>query len=195
MNANLMSDSDLIKAYREGDVKCFDALLNRHKRKIFSYIYMVVRDRDVADDLFQDTLFKIIRTIKSGSYSDEGKFIQFALRIAHNLTIDHFRRASKYPIAETTKENYSIVENLMFSDKSAEQKLVEEQIVSDLKSLILLLPAEQREVLQMRLYAEMSFKEIADTTNVSINTALGRMRYAVINLRRMIEEKKLTMTV
>lgn len=195
MNANLMSDSDLIKSYRNGDVKCFDALLNRHKNKIFSYIYMVVRDRNVADDLFQDTMFKIVRTIKSGSYSEEGKFIQFALRIAHNLTIDHFRKASKFPIVETKKENYSIVDNLMFTDKSPEQKMIEEQIVSDMKSLIMLLPDEQREVLQMRLYAEMSFKEIAESTNVSINTALGRMRYAVINLRRMIEEKKLTMTV
>lgn len=156
---------------------------------------MLVRDRQLADDIFQDTFLKIIRTIKAGVYHEEGKFIQFAMRIAHNLVIDHFRKAKRLPMVDPTKDDYDLIDNTRVADPSVEEMIVTEQIYSDLRAMINILPEEQREVLQMRMYSDMSFKEIADATNVSINTALGRMRYAVINLRKMAKEKNLTLAM
>jgi len=193
--SEILNDKELVLRYQNGDVASFQLLVDRYQNKVFSYILMLVKDRQLADDLFQDTFLKIIRTIKAGAYHEEGKFIQFAMRIAHNLIIDHFRKAKRLPMVDPTKDDYDLIDNAKFTDQSVEEKMVTEQIYSDLRKMVEYLPEEQREVLQMRIYADMSFKEIADATNVSINTALGRMRYAIINLRRMAKEKNLTLSM
>ena len=153
----------------------------------------LVKDRQLADDIFQDTFVKIIRTIKAGVYKDEGKFVQFAMRISHNLVIDHFRKENRIPTVESSSEDYNYIDNAPISDLSVEQNMINDQIHSDLRKMIDYLPLEQREVLRMRIYDGMSFKEIADVTNVSINTALGRMRYALINLRKMVETNRMSL--
>ena len=191
----ILNDKELVESYRNGNVASFELLVERHQNKVFSYILMLVKDRQLADDIFQDTFLKIIRTIKAGAYKEEGKFIQFAMRIAHNLVIDHFRKSNRLPMADSVNNEYSIIDNLKYTDRSIEDEMIEEQVYGDLRKMIDLLPDEQKEVLNMRMYADMSFKEIADATNVSINTALGRMRYAIINLRKMAKENNLTLTV
>ncbi len=193
--SEMKNDKELIQRYLKGDVESFQLLVNRYQDKIFSYIMLVVKDRQLADDLFQDTFLKIIRTLKAGAYQEEGKFMQFAMRIAHNLIIDHYRKAQHLPLVAQSNDDYSYVDNARVAEPTAEDLMVKEQIYSDLRAMVDLLPMEQREVLQMRIYAEMSFKEIADATNVSINTALGRMRYAIINLRKMAKEKKIMLSV
>jgi len=192
--SEIINDKELVQRYQNGDVASFQLLVNRYQDKVFSYILMLVKDKQLADDLFQDTFLKIIRTLKVGAYQEEGKFIQFAMRIAHNLVIDHYRKESRMQIVDQAKDDYDLIDNTRMSDPSVEEKMVTEQIYSDLRNMIEYLPEEQREVLQMRMYADMSFKEIADATNVSINTALGRMRYAIINLRKMAKEKKLILS-
>lgn len=194
MSTNL-SDKELVMRYQAGDVSCFQILVDRYQNKVYSYIMMLVRDRQLADDLFQDTFLKIIRTIKGGAYKEEGKFIQFAMRIAHNLIIDYFRKEKRLPMVDPTKEDYDMLANARMKDPSVEERIITEQIYDDLRKMINRLPDEQREVLNLRFYSDMSYKEIADVTNVSINTALGRMRYALINLRKIAEEKKLTLTI
>ena len=191
----ILNDKELVESYRNGNVASFELLVERHQNKVFSYILMLVKDRQLADDIFQDTFLKIIRTIKAGAYKEEGKFIQFAMRIAHNLVIDHFRKSNRLPMADSVNNEYSIIDNLKYTDRSVEDEMIEEQVYGDLRKMIELLPDEQKEVLNMRMYADMSFKEIADATNVSINTALGRMRYAIINLRKMAKENNLSLTV
>ena len=191
----ILNDKELVESYRNGNVASFELLVERHQNKVFSYILMLVKDRQLADDIFQDTFLKIIRTIKAGAYKEEGKFIQFAMRIAHNLVIDHFRKSNRLPMADSVNNEYSIIDNLKYTDRSVEDEMIEEQVYGDLRKMIELLPDEQKEVLNMRMYADMSFKEIADATNVSINTALGRMRYAIINLRKMAKENNLILTV
>ena len=193
----ILNDRQLVDSYMNGNVDSFNLLLERHQNKVFSYILMLFKYRQLADDIFQDTFLKIIRTIKAGAYKEEGKFIQFARRIAHNLVIDHFRKANRLPMVDqVNKDNdYDLLNNAKLSDPSIEDSMVTEQVYSDLRKMIELLPEEQKEVLNMRMYADMSFKEIADATNVSINTALGRMRYALINLRKMVKEHNLTLTV
>ncbi len=193
--SEIVSDKELVMRYQNGDVTSFKLLVDRYQDKVFSYIMMLVRDRQLADDIFQDTFLKIIRTIKAGVYHEEGKFIQFAMRIAHNLVIDHFRKAKRLPMVDPTKDDYDLIDNTRVADPSVEEMIITEQIYSDLRAMINILPEEQREVLQMRMYSDMSFKEIAAATNVSINTALGRMRYAVINLRKMAKEKNLTLAM
>ncbi|MCQ2322066.1 MAG: sigma-70 family RNA polymerase sigma factor [Bacteroidales bacterium] len=193
--SEIINDRELVVRYQNGDVASFKLLVDKYQDKVFSYIMMLVRDRQLADDIFQDTFLKIIRTIKAGAYNEEGKFIQFAMRIAHNLIIDYFRKSKRLPMVDPTKDDYDLIENARVTDPSVEERIVTEQIYSDLRTMIGFLPDEQREVLQMRMYADMSFKEIADATNVSINTALGRMRYAIINLRKMAKEKNLTLAV
>jgi RNA polymerase sigma-70 factor (ECF subfamily) len=156
---------------------------------------MITKNKELADDLFQDTFIKVINTIRSGSYNEEGKFLQWVMRIAHNLVIDHFRKSNRIPVIDNSKnEDYDIFENLNVLEESIEDRIITEQIHQDVRKLIELLPAEQREVLYMRHYAEMSFKDIAEVTNVSINTALGRMRYALINLRKLIAENNIVLT-
>ena len=191
----ILNDKELVESYRNGNVASFELLVERHQNKVFSYILMLVKDRQLADDIFQDTFLKIIRTIKAGAYKEEGKFIQFAMRIAHNLVIDHFRKSNRLPMADSVNNEYSIIDNLKYTDRSVEEEMIEEQVYGDLRKMIELLPDEQKEVLNMRMYADMSFKEIADATNVSINTALGRMRYALINLRKMAKDYNLTLAL
>lgn len=193
--SNNLSDKELVMRYQAGDVSCFQILVDRYQNKVYSYIMMLVCDRQLADDLFQDTFLKIIRTIKGGAYKEEGKFIQFAMRIAHNLIIDYFRKEKRLPMVDPTKEDYDMLANARMKDPSVEERIITEQIYDDLRKMINRLPDEQREVLNLRFYSDMSYKEIADVTNVSINTALGRMRYALINLRKIAEEKKLTLTI
>jgi RNA polymerase sigma-70 factor (ECF subfamily) len=191
----MLNDKELVLSYQNGDVASFQILVDRYQNKIFSYILMLVKDKQLADDIFQDTFLKIIRTIKAGVYKEEGKFIQFAMRIAHNLIIDYFRKAKRLPMVDPTKEDYDMLDNARFQDPSVEEQMVTEQIHDDIRKMVEFLPEEQREVLVMRMYEDMSFKEIADATNVSINTALGRMRYALINLRKMAKKQNVTLTV
>jgi len=193
--SDMLNDKELVLRYRDGDVASFRILVDRYQNKIYSYVLMLVKDKQLADDIFQDTFLKIIRTIKAGVYKEEGKFIQFAMRIAHNLIIDHFRKAKRLPMVDPTKEDYDMLDNARFMDPSIEEQIVTEQTYDDVRKMIEFLPDEQREVLVMRMYDDMSFKEIAEVTNVSINTALGRMRYALINLRKMAKEKHVELTV
>jgi RNA polymerase sigma-70 factor (ECF subfamily) len=155
---------------------------------------MLVKDRQLADDLFQDTFIKIIRTIKSGAYKEEGKFIQWAMRIAHNLIIDHFRKSKRIPYSDKSSEDILLTNSKEYAEDSVEYQIVTEQIHQDIRKMIDYLPYEQREVLYLRMYEDVSFKEIAEMTNVSINTALGRMRYALINMRKMVKEKNVSIT-
>ena len=191
----ILSDKQLVDSYRNGNVASFELLVERHQNKVFSYILSLVRDRQLADDIFQDTFLKIIRTIKAGAYKEEGKFIQFAMRIAHNLIIDHFRKSQRLPMADSVNKDYDLIDNAKITDLSIEDRMVTEQVYDDIRKMIDFLPEEQREVLNMRMYADMSFKDIAEATNVSINTALGRMRYAIINLRKMAKENNLSLTI
>ena len=192
MRASL-SDRDLIRAYREGDERAFETLLNRYQSGVFSKIVFVVRDHEVANDLFQDTWIKVVKVLKSGKYVEEGKFGPWVMRIAHNAAIDHFRRNRKKRMVRPTDE-FDIFDTLAHDAPNAMDTLVQEEVLAELRQLIPALPEEQREVVKMRLEQQYSFKEIAEETGVSINTALGRMRYALINLRRMVDEQQLVLT-
>lgn len=194
MNAIEFSDKELVESYLNGNQSSFEVLLNRHQSRVFAYIHMLVKDRQLADDIFQDTFIKVIRTLKGGTYSEEGKFIQWVMRIAHNLIIDHFRKSKRLPLVDNGPDDYRTADLLGLSDKNVEEQIITEQIHDDIRKMIDFLPSEQREVLYLRLYAEMSFKEIAEMTNVSINTALGRMRYALINMRKMVKEQNVSLT-
>jgi len=195
MNAPMVSDQELISEYLSGNHASLANLVNRHKSKVFAYILMVVKDKQLADDIFQDTFIKVINTLRSGTYKEEGKFIQWVMRIAHNLIIDFFRKAKRLPMLEKSNDGSDIFDNVLIIEDSIEDRMINDQIHEDIRNLIELLPHEQREVLVMRHYSDMSFKEIAEQTDVSINTALGRMRYALINLRKMIEQKEITLTI
>jgi len=194
MSNIVKSDKELIERYQDGDVHSFELLIGRYQKQVYSYILTLVKDKQLADDVFQDTFVKVIQTIKSKSYKDDGRFVQFAMRIAHNLVIDHFRKENRIPTVESSSEDYNYIDNVPITDHSIEQGLVVDQIYSDLHRMINFLPDEQREVLRMRIFDDMSFKDIADITNVSINTALGRMRYALINLRKMMVTNNMTLT-
>lgn len=195
MSAKQLSDQELVNSYLKGNHTSFETLVNRHQARIYSYVLMLVKDRQLADDIFQDTFIKIIRTLKSGAYKEEGKFIQWAMRIAHNLIIDHFRKSKRLPTVDSQFDDTGIVRQLNSNDPSIEEQIITEQIHEDLRKMIAFLPEEQREVLYLRLYAEMSFKDISEMTGVSINTALGRMRYALINMRKMAKDNNVTLTV
>ena len=192
MRASL-SDRDLIRAYREGDERAFETLLNRYQSGVFSKIVFVVRDHEVANDLFQDTWVKVVKVLKSGKYVEEGKFGPWVMRIAHNAAIDHFRRNRKKRMVRPTDE-FDIFDTLAHDAPNAMETMVQEEVLAELRQLIPALPEEQRAVVKMRLEQQYSFKEIAEETGVSINTALGRMRYALINLRRMVDEQQLVLT-
>ncbi|MCD4695603.1 MAG: sigma-70 family RNA polymerase sigma factor [Bacteroidales bacterium] len=195
MKAQKIQDKELISRYINGDHSGLEKLIYRHQNRIYAYILMIVKDKDLADDLFQDTFIKVINTIRAGSYNEEGKFLQWVMRIAHNLIIDHFRKSNRIPVVDNSKnEDFDIFDTINVRDKSIEERIITDQIHKDVRKLIELLPAEQKEVLYMRHFAEMSFKDIADVTDVSINTALGRMRYALINLRKIISEKNIVLT-
>jgi RNA polymerase sigma-70 factor (ECF subfamily) len=193
MNDRNNSDQELIRQFIAGDHSSLELLISRHQRKIFSYILLVVKDKHLAEDVFQDTFIKVINTLRSGAYNEEGKFLPWVMRIAHNLIIDYFRKSKRMPTVENSEE-YDLFETLNLFEDTIEDKLIIAQIHQDVKHLVEFLPEEQKEVLKMRHYMDMSFKEIAEKTDVSINTALGRMRYALINLRKLIREKDIILT-
>jgi RNA polymerase sigma-70 factor (ECF subfamily) len=184
------TDAQLVSCYLDGSEYALEQLINRHQLQIFNFINSKINDRDTSEDLFQDTFIKVIRTLKSGAYNEEGKFLPWVMRIAHNLVIDHFRKSNRIPTVGN-KEDFDIFQFISDKSPNAESTLVQEQVLKDLQKLIQELPEDQKEVLIMRLYRDMSFKEIAENTNVSINTALGRMRYAIINLRKLITEHQI----
>lgn len=186
-------DAVLVKNYVGGDENALALLIKRHQSKLYGFIYSKVTDRDIADDIFQDTFIKVIRTLKSNSYNEEGKFLPWVMRISHNLIVDHFRKNKKMPMYRETEE-FSIFSIMTDNSPNVENRIITDQVENDLKRLIEELPDDQKEVLQMRIYQDLSFKEIADLTGVSINTALGRMRYALMNLRKVIEKNKIILT-
>ena len=185
---NLMTDEDLVVSYAEGNNSAFDVLLNRYKGSVHSYIYFIVRNKELTEDLFQETFVKVITTIKQGRYTDNGKFKAWIMRIAHNLIIDNFRQERNENLISNDEVEVDLFNNMKLCDHTIEEKLVKQQVLEDVRRLVGFLPETQRKVLEMRFYQDMSFKEIADTTGVSINTALGRMRYAIMNMRRLAEE-------
>ena len=187
------TDAHLVNNYISGNEKSLELLILKHKSKIYNFIFSKVHNRDVAEDIFQDTFIKVIKTLKNGMYNEEGKFLSWVMRISHNLIIDFFRKSNRMPKFEAT-DDYDVFQFISDSTPNAENNLINDQVVNDLQNLITELPEDQKEVLNMRLYRDMSFKEIAEITDVSINTALGRMRYAVINLRKMIEENQILLT-
>jgi RNA polymerase sigma factor (sigma-70 family) len=196
MYANECDDS-LIKKFRAGNSRCFDVLLERYQQRVFSYIYQMVRDQDTSNDIFQEVFIKVIRSLKKDSYNHEGKLLSWILRISHNQVIDYFRKNSKMPIAGRSSnydEDYNIFDHLNLEEKSAEDHMIDSQITKDIRLLIEELPDEQMEVVKMRYFRQMSFKDIADNTGVSINTSLGRMRYALINLRKLVSDNNLILS-
>ena len=194
-NLTGLSDEELVRAYALGNNVAFDALLARHQQNLFSYILQMVRDRDLADDIFQETFIKAITTIRQNRYNELGKFAPWIFRIARNLVVDSFRADRTDMTMSADAAGYDILNRRDLADLTAEDMMIDLQIEEDIRSLIQALPDSQREVLEMRYYRDMSFKEIADLTNVSINTALGRMRYALINMRRMAERYRIALTV
>ncbi|MDO6820784.1 sigma-70 family RNA polymerase sigma factor [Zobellia sp. 1_MG-2023] len=189
----LTEDSLLIKKYVSGDEKALEILIEKHNQRLSSFIYSKVNNRNITEDIFQDTFIKVIKTLRRGAYNEEGKFLPWVMRIAHNLIIDHFRKSSRMPMFEGA-DSFDIF-SLIGDDKlNAERQLIKDQIDCDLEVLVAELPADQREVLIMRIYKDMSFKEISENTGVSINTALGRMRYALINLRKIIDQHNIVLT-
>ena len=193
MNVQVMNDSALLRQYQAGDRSAISRLIERHSRRVRNYIRMMVKDHDLTEDIFQETFIKAVRVIDEGRYHDNGKFLSWVLRIAHNQVIDHFRNHRQNHTVTESDKGYDVLGTLQFADHSIEDALVSEQIERDIRGLIEQLPDEQREVVRMRYFANMSFKEIAEQTGVSINTALGRMRYALINLRKMIKERNLVL--
>ena len=194
MNLKKLSDHELLNTYISGNEDSINVLLNRHRKRILDYIYMMVKNRDVADDIFQETLIKVVRFVQEGRYTENGKFLSWVLRIAHNQVIDYFRQKNQRNNVSEGDAAYDILNNQKFSDHTVEEKLITNQIETDVRKLIDFLPPEQKEVVLMRYYMGLSFKEIAEQTDVSINTALGRMRYALINLRKLIDEKQLILS-
>lgn len=193
MDYKAMTDAQLIRLYLEGEEQGLAFLISKHEQRIFSYILSKIQDRDLANDVFQDTFVKIIKTLRCGKYNEEGKFLNWSLRIAHNLVIDHFRKQKRMPTVAPNDE-YDIFKIIKDGSPDAESEMIREQIEKDLHRLILELPEEQLEVLKLRHFSGLSFKEIADQTGVSINTALGRMRYALINLRKLMEKNHVSLT-
>jgi len=194
MAVELVTDTILVKQYLSGCNDSFETLLKRHKNKIYQNVYFMVRDQELAEDIFQETFVKVINTLQAGRYNEEGKFYPWVMRIAHNLVIDHFRKEKKMRKV-TGDDEFNIFDVLHIDDKNVETEMVNSQILSDVKLLLECLPEDQKRVVKMRIYQDLSFKDIADITGVSINTALGRMRYALINLRKIMEEKNISLTL
>jgi len=189
------TDYELISSFINGDERSIELLILRHKSKVYSYINLYIRSRDLADDIFQDTFLKVVQSIRAGRYQDDGKFISWVMRIAHNLIIDHFRHEKQMGIVYNDDYENDLFNSRRLADDNVEDIMVRRQVLRDVRSLINGLPEDQREVVIMRHYAGMSFKEIADMTGVSINTALGRMRYALINMRKVMTEKNITLSI
>ncbi len=192
MQVTLLNDQQLIARYLDGDERAFEELLSRHKQKIYTSIYLFVKDTALAEDIFQEVFIKIIDTLRKGKYNHEGKFVQWAMRISYNMCVDYFRRVKRRPTVSPT-DTFDIFDVLQSSETNAEQNLIKSQTHQKIRKLVDKLPPEQREVVILRHYADMSFKEISQLTRVSINTALGRMRYALINIRKMVEEQEVSL--
>lgn len=190
-----LSDEHLIAAYAKGNNQAFDTLLHRHKDKLFSYILRIVKSQELADDIFQETFVKIISTIQQGRYAEAGKFAAWMTRIARNIIVDYFRQNKAQTLVSIDNDEIDVLNRKDLADSNIEDSLVESQTLADVRELVRELPDTQREVIDMRFYRNMSFKEIADSTNVSINTALGRMRYALLHLRRLAKEKNIALTI
>jgi RNA polymerase sigma factor (sigma-70 family) len=188
------SDQDLVKRFIQGDQTSIEVLINRHKNKVFTYIILIVKNQSLAEDIFQDTFIKVIKSLKEGKYKDNGKFVSWVIRIAHNLTIDHFRKEKQINTYSNEDYEADIFNSKKLSENTVEDIMVESQIIREVRLLIDELPEDQKQVILLRHYGGLSFREIADQTDVSINTALGRMRYALINLRKLIEQKNLSLT-
>lgn len=190
-----ITDRELVNSFIEGDTSSIEQLIQRHKSKVFTYITMYLRDKSMAEDIFQETFLKVINSLRDGKYREDGRFLSWVMRIAHNLIIDHFRRERQNNVL--SKDNYEgdIFNSKQLSEANIEDNLVHNQIIEDVRKLLNELPDDQKEVIMLRHYAGLSFREIADQTDVSINTALGRMRYALINIRKMMEEKNISLTI
>lgn len=195
MKQKELNDQELVQAYIKGDPSAIEILITRHRSKVYTYILLTIKNQPLAEDLFQETFIKVIQSLRGGKYKDNGRFLSWVIRIAHNLIIDHFRKEKQMNSISNDDTEVDLFNSKKFSDKNIEEIIVSSQIKSELRTLINELPADQREVVLLRHYGELSFKEIADQTGVSINTALGRMRYALINLRKMITERELSLTV
>jgi RNA polymerase sigma-70 factor (ECF subfamily) len=191
-NLSTLTDQQLVRSYMDGNANALSELVERYKDKIFTSIYLLVKDKYLAEDIFQDVFIRIIDTLRNGRYTDEGKFLPWAMRIAHNMCVDHFRKVKRSPSIKTS-DDHDIFEVLNFHEASAETKIMENQTHEKVRKMIDMLPEDQREVIILRNYADLSFKEIAALTNSSINTCLGRMRYALINLRKMMTEKQIAL--
>jgi RNA polymerase sigma-70 factor (ECF subfamily) len=191
----MISDYELILRFIKGEQSCFDILIRRHKNKVFAYISLYIRDQALAEDLFQDTFMKVIQSVKAGKYQDNGKFISWVMRIAHNLIIDHFRRIKQMNTVSNDDYESDLFNSKRFAEATVEDDMIKRQIQKDVRKMITMLPDDQREVVILRHYAGLSFKEIADITDVSINTALGRMRYALINMRKLMVENQISLTL
>ena len=189
------TDYELVKQFIEGNQSSIEVLIKRHKRKVYTYILLIVKNHELAEDIFQDTFIKVIKSLKQNKYTDDGKFVSWVVRIAHNLIIDHFRKEKNLKTVSNDNTDFDIFNSNKLSEPNVEQKIVKEQVYKDIRNLIEKLPDDQREVIVLRHYIGLSFKEIADETNVSINTALGRMRYALINLRKMIKENNMSLSL
>jgi RNA polymerase sigma-70 factor (ECF subfamily) len=192
---NNLSDDELVKKFISGESRCIDLLIDRHQQRIYSFIFLMVRQKDLAEDIFQDVFMKVIHSLQSGKYSENGRFTSWVMRIAHNLVIDHFRKQKNQQMVSNDQYSYDIFNHTRFSDHTIEDQMVYDQLLSEVASLVEELPDSQKEVIRLRHYFGLSFKEIAEETNVSINTALGRMRYALINIRRKMEERNMSLTI
>ena len=195
LKLNSLNDNELVLRFVDGDQESLETLILRHKNRVFSYILLIVKNQELAEDIFQETFIKVIRSLKKGKYIENGKFISWVLRISHNLIIDHFRKVKLKGTVSNDSSEVDIFNSQKYSEQTIEDEMVNTQILNEVKDLIRELPEDQQQVIYMRHYMGLSFKEIADQTDVSINTALGRMRYALINLRKLIEKKKLSLTM
>ena len=190
-----LTDELLVKGYISGNSKCIDVLIDRYKNKIFTYILVCVKQRELAEDIFQDTIVKVIHSLKAGRYAENGKFSSWVMRIGHNLIIDYYRKEKHLATVSNDNFEFDLFNHSKYSAKSVEDKMVYDQILKDVASLVSLLPESQKKVVELRHYKGLSFKEIAEELDVSINTALGRMRYAIINLRKLAEEKNISLSI
>lgn len=195
MKESILGDQELVQAYIKGDQSAIEVLINRHRSKVYTYILLTIKNQQLAEDLFQETFIKVIQSLRKGRYRDNGRFLSWVIRIAHNLIIDHFRKEKQMNAVSNDDNEMDLFNSRKLSEDNIEDVIVNTQIRADIRALINELPDDQREVVLLRHYGGLSFREIAEQTNVSINTALGRMRYALINLRKMIREKDLSLTV
>jgi len=194
MASIVIKDYELVNKFIAGDKDSIEILINRHKNRVFTYILLIVKDQQLAEDIFQDTFIKVIKSLQKGKYQEKGIFVSWVVRIAHNLIIDHFRRLKHLKTYSSDANDMDVFNIKKLADENIEDMMINDQIADDVRKLIDLLPFEQKEIIMLRHYGGLSFKEIADQTEVSINTALGRMRYALINLRKMIDEKNIILT-